>query len=428
MRMIFSPKFFFFSLPTLALLLLGVGCSDVSRSSQESSSVSSGRPVAPPRESLQNLKSQRGSRQILLVGTGCDVSAYTENASKIYQEKDLGSFTVVIAQFDGTEPPKVDSSDACLKMSFPSRDLVSVRKMLALLQEDLQKQLESSGASVSLQNDLPGSCDRVAAIVTKRFPSFAQKAKARCEALKAQQQKEQGSGQDDLQYDSENQQCGVKPDSACSPGMSESQYVAYTMGFVTPSDSAVVGEAKKYATIDDLYTAMQKRPWESDTNLFGCADKFQKPNYYLTTSPTLESNMMCGLAAGDCDDKANAFASLLIASGLFDRSEVRVAMGTVQFGSRPTDIGGHAWTEVYLGDHWIPVDATVGVSCNDNGACTPYQPGFDWDYFNYTTYPVIEYWGWANDQWSYIVSTKQASSGLPAYWKEEAKTAYEAGM
>lgn len=341
------------------------------------------------------------------------------------REKDLGTYAIVIAQFQGSTPPAVSESDACLKMSFPLRDIQSLRAMLTLLQEDFQGELTETNASVMIQDDLPGGCDEVVEQIAKRFPQAAEQARARCEALKERQEGEQQGGGET--YDSTGAQCTVAPDKTCSPGMSSEQYPKYGMSFVTPSDGTVVAEAKKYADVGAMYLAAQKRYWQSDTSLFGCSDKFQKPSYYLATSPTIDSSMACAAAVGDCDDKAVSFASLLIASGFFEPSEVRVAMGTVQFGKRPTDIGGHAWTEVYVGDHWIPVDATFGNVCQDNGTCTTYKDSdfVDWDYFNYVEYPVIEYWGWSNDTMYYISSTKETSANLPAYWKEEAKTIYE---
>lgn len=436
-----------FLVGALGLLLVGAGCAsapqndEVSSGSdaEESDAVASAdeEEAGATREggrmgrrgALQD-KAGAGPRQILLLDSTCDAGTYTDSAENVLREKDLGTYTVVIAQYGESEPPKADGS--CVKMSFPPKDIKSLREMMALLKEQDQQKLEDSGVSVALQQDLPGSCEQVAAEIAKRFPTFAEKALERCKQQQEQQEQEQQEGNDEeLLYDSTAQQCGVKPDSGCSPSMSATEYVQYAMDYITPNDATVIAQASQYEDIGSMYRKMQENPWQSDTSLFGCSDKFQKPAYYLQTSPTISSSMMCGAWVGDCDDKADAFSSMLIASGLFPAEHVRVALGTVQFGKSWNSIGGHAFTEVYIEDekdgHWVVVDAVMGETCYDNGECTSYDENdyIAWDYYNYVEYPVLEYWGWANNELYYIPSSGQGSQGLPAYWKEEAQTMYE---
>ncbi|HBO99632.1 MAG: hypothetical protein UU48_C0006G0038 [Candidatus Uhrbacteria bacterium GW2011_GWF2_41_16] len=439
----------------LLVLFVGVGCVPSSTplqktteneeqkktevvSSQTSSSASSETEISDIttrrgrlRDKLTGMMKNGSPRQILLLDSSCESATYTKEAKEGYREKDLGTFTVIIASFDEGKAPVVDGSDSCLKMSFPARDFASLKKMLNLLSEDLQKTLESSNVSVTIQEDLPGACDKVAEYIARRNPSLAEKAYARCKVLQDKQKQEQDSqeGNDDTLYDGNSISCTVAPDAVCSPGMDTTQYVKYAMGFITPMDASVTSEAARYSDIEAVYQAMQVRPWQSDTSLFGCSDKFQLPKYYLSTSPSITSSMECGMAVGDCEDQADTFSSLLIASGLFDASEVRTALGMVQFGNRPWDVGGHAFTEVYVGDHWFPVDAVFGNTCDEKGNCTNYNADdlIDWDYFNYVEYPVIEYWGWANNEWYYIPSTGEGTAGIPAWWKEESKTTYEVG-
>lgn len=401
-------------------LLLGAGCSGLSTDSTSQ--------TPPPAGTFQGLGSLgNGARQIILVKSECDVSEYTEGAT-VLREKNVGDYTVSIVQYGDIDAPDTDD---CVEMSFAAREVRKLRQMMTLLQEELQSDLEESEVSVSLQDDLPGSCDEVAQQIADRYPQAAERIRARCEQLKEQQQQEQEQGEnEELQYDNDDAQCSVRPATGCSPSMSAAEYVTFSMDYFTPSNQVVQAEAARYSDIDSMYVAMQHRPWQSDSSIFGCSDKFQEPEYYFGTAPQLDTSMMCGMSVGDCDDKANAFGSILVASGLFGADEVRTALGTVKFGNRPSDIGGHAWTEVYLADegHWIPVDAVMGNTCYDSGSCTSYNESdfIDWDYFNYVEYPVLEYWGWSNDTKYYIPSTKEASAGLPAYWKEEAKTVYEA--
>lgn len=53
----------------------------------------------------------------------------------------------------------------------------------------------------------------------------------------------------------------------------------------------------------------------------------------------------------------NTLASLLIASGEYNESSVRVALGYVNFDGVT---GGHAWVEVYEDGACFPLDATMG--------------------------------------------------------------------
>ena len=451
----FSSHFSWLVIPVLSsLFIVGAGCANlpsgspsasINETSPQDSSSTQGKPTDTPSSPTTvsatsgypsgspagtTIADQRfiiGPRQILVIASTCDTKPYTDTAKQIFRQKNLGTYTVILAEYLPLKSaPSVSVSDTCLKMSFPGRDLASLKQMKDLLQADLQTTLETTGVSATIQDDLPGSCEKVADTIAKRFPKAADQAYARCKALKEQQQNQGSQGDSTLVYDSPNAQCTTKPDTTCSPGMTSSDYIKYAMSFVTPTDSLVKTEAAAYKDIGSLYQRMQKRFWQADTTMFGCSDKFQKPNYYLSSSSVLTSNMECGIAGGDCEDKALTTASLLISSGLFKSADVRVAMGTVKFGNKPTDIGGHAWNEVYLGDHWMPLDPTFGNTCDTNGKCTSYTNDqlVAWDHFNYVDYPVLEYWGWSNNEFYYDASTKQGSSNLPAYWKEPGHTIY----
>ncbi|PJA47341.1 hypothetical protein CO172_01950 [Candidatus Uhrbacteria bacterium CG_4_9_14_3_um_filter_36_7] len=352
---------------------------------------------------------------VLLINSSCDSDSYKKQVKEIYRERTIGSYTILVVDASSKL-----QTDACIKMSFAASDLASLREMIRFLQADLQTQLEKTNWRSMVGEDLPGSCEEVVVYVKNKYPRFADRIATRCEALKQQQQGQEEGNKED-QYQNTNAACTIAPDPICSSGMDSSTYIRYAMDFIIPDDQSVISESKTYKSIDELYTFMQIQPWQSDTALFGCADKFQKPNYYLNTSPTLQSSAMCGYRVGDCEDQALTTVSLLIASGLVPEQNVRVAMGMVQSGSRPWEIGGHAWPEIYMDGHWFAMDPTMGSYCDENGKCTILNENqlINWDYFRYVNYPVVEYWGWSNDIYYYITSTGEGTSGLPSFWKEK---------
>ncbi len=59
---------------------------------------------------------------------------------------------------------------------------------------------------------------------------------------------------------------------------------------------------------------------------------------------------------GDCTEHAVLLAAMLRAVGI----PSRIAAGLV-YVDRLKAFGGHMWTEVYVGGHWIPLDATLGA-------------------------------------------------------------------
>ncbi|HAU66131.1 MAG: hypothetical protein UT30_C0002G0043 [Candidatus Uhrbacteria bacterium GW2011_GWF2_39_13] len=365
------------------------------------------------------------NRSVLLLGGECQVETYTDLAQTVYRQKEIGSYSIIIASF---EEDVLSESDSCIKMLFPLTDIESLKSMLALLQSDFQDQLEETEVSLTIQQDLPGTCEEVAAYVAKKFPKSAERAYERCTSIREQEEEQGGEADEDLQNEGNNVACTIVPDSQCSPNMSSEDYVLYAQKFFTPTDSTVIEEASRYSGIEDMYKAMQLRYWVADTEIYGCSDKFALPKDYLAQSPEFTSSPVCEKqsAVGDCDDQASASGSLYEAAAFFGKDNVRTALGMVQFGNSPLDIGGHAWTEVYYEGQWFPVDAVFGNTCYENGRCYSYSESelIDWDYFRYVEYPVIEYWGWSNDKYYYLPATAESSSGLPAYWKEKASTIY----
>ncbi|MBI2473953.1 hypothetical protein HYV70_05380 [Candidatus Uhrbacteria bacterium] len=374
------------------------------------------------KEGLTNILS---NRTVLLLDGQCNIDTYVDLAQTVYRQKDIGSYSILVATF---EEETLSETDSCIKMLFPLTDIESLKSMLALLQSDFQDQLDETEVSLTIQQDLPGTCEEVAEYVAKKFPKSAERAYERCKRIREQAQEQGSESDEELQNEGNNAACTIVPDSECSPNMSSEDYVRYAQNFFTPTDSTVIQEANRYSGIEDMYKAMQMRYWVADTEIYGCSDKFALPKDYFAQSPDFTSSPVCetNSAVGDCDDQASASGSLYEAAALFGKDNVRTALGMVQFGNSPLDIGGHAWTEVYYEGQWFPVDAVFGNTCYEDGRCYSYSESelIDWDYFRYVEYPVIEYWGWSNHKYYYLPATGEASSGLPDYWKEKASTIY----
>lgn len=356
---------------------------------------------------------------VLLISASCDKDIYLQQAEEVFRDQQVGDYIILVGAF--SDPPAIDS---CVVLSFSAQDRSQVKEIAKLLQSDLQKQLQKANWQ-NLKEELPGTCEEIIAYVKQKYPRFADRITKRCEQEQEQQEGESSfEGDETLQYENNNPACSLAPEKTCAPAMDSSEYVRYAMNFVTPTDMTVKAKAGEFSSIDSLYTFAQIQPWQSDTSLFGCADKFQLPSYYLESSPQLESAGLCGYASGDCEDQALDLVSLLLASGLVQEGNVRVALGIIQTGGAPWQVGGHAWPEVYMDGHWFPLDPTFGSYCDENGSCTLYTEDqlIDWDYFRFVMYPVVQYWGWSDKDRYYIPSTGEGSADLPTYWKDPATT------
>lgn len=378
---------------------------------------------------------------------GCDASKYTALAvsntsgdSNLAKEKDLGSYTLLNLLITEENIAKIDpSTDTCIEMAFKRSDKQSLKEMRTLLKEDMQKMLEEGGYGETVY-DLPTNCEDLKENLSDKLSdSELEAVYQKCLEMQENKGSLYEQQQDDMYENTSAEACNAEPAiEGCSPSMTEEQYVKYAMDYITPDNETVNSTASKYTNIASMYKFMQQNHWQSDTTIFGCGDYFQKPESYLNTSPTLNSNMVCEDSAGDCDDQGNAFASMLIASGLYSADEVRVALGYVDFGS---GVGGHLWTEVYMDGIWVPIDAVWGDTCYDNGKCFIYDANdankdgyseddlISYDYFKYIDYPVVEYWGVANNEnyCTYNADSKtwKCSEGAASYWGEGAKTVYD---
>ncbi|KKP37214.1 MAG: hypothetical protein UR28_C0032G0008 [Candidatus Peregrinibacteria bacterium GW2011_GWF2_33_10] len=379
----------------------------------------------------------------------CDTQKYEDlavtNSSgdvKIAKKVDLYTYTLLNLLIPTDSVNKIDKTDMCLKMAFPRSDKKQLASMRKLLKKDMQDLIENTNYDETAY-DLPTDCDELKELLknkvsTDRLDSIYEKCKQKQQDFQSDEQ-----DKEDM-YNTTTATCNISPNiDGCSPKMTEEEYVKYAMNYITPTNQTVIDYAQQFKNLADLYKAYQQNHWQSDKTIFGCGDYFQKPEYYLNSSPTLKSNMICSGnyedKAGDCDDQSNAFTSSIIASGLYKSDEVRIALGNVDFGD---GVGGHEWTEVWMNDHWVVVDPVWGDTCYDNGKCYIYDQndanhdGFSdkdlipYDYFNYVPYNdyIVNYWGVANNQHycTYDTDTKiwSCDSSAPSSWKQSARTAY----
>ncbi|OGJ51688.1 hypothetical protein A2335_00255 [Candidatus Peregrinibacteria bacterium RIFOXYB2_FULL_32_7] len=427
---------FFLTFTLLFTLILAAGC-------KESISENGETDIATRlnQSKIQNIKNdikkteeENAVLYTLLVNNTetCDIESYkalaTTNAegdATLAKEINLITYTLLNQFMTEENIAKLDVNPAeCLVTAFPRTDKIALQSMRQLIKDDMEVMFEERGYD-QIVFDIPTNCEELKTLVEEKFDS--ESAEIAYENCLAKQDQSESSEQDEKEtYDSTNATCNIDPMvKSCSPSMSATEYTKYAMNYITPNNAKVQEVASQYNDIESLYKFMQKNHWQSDTTLFGCDDYFETPEQFLKDSPTFSTNMICEDNTGDCDDQGNTFASLIIASGLYPEDHVRVALGTVKFGRGPMAIGGHLWTEVWTGEFWMPIDATYGDVCYDDGTCYTYENDElgTYDYYKYAEFPVLEYWGVANHKYYY--SFENGEGTAPDYWQEGAKTVYD---
>ncbi|WP_340820354.1 hypothetical protein [Methanolobus sp. WCC4] len=165
---------------------------------------------------------------------------------------------------------------------------------------------------------------------------------------------------------------------------------------------------------DEIYEAAVEWIWVSDSVLHGQQELWLTPTEFLEETPDYDSNPVSGEIVSDCEDQANTLASLLIGSGEYDESDVRVAIGLVNFDG---STGGHAWVEVYEDGEWFPVDATVGPYYDEDSDEVIYPDDYediDFEYFQDEDYSVIELWYYYNNE--YFIDVNSGTNDAPDNW------------
>lgn len=201
---------------------------------------------------------------------------------------------------------------------------------------------------------------------------------------------------------------------------------SYYQSYVTPDDKAVStyleenGLDSKY----EIYEAALSWVWVSDETLNGMEEKWLTPAEFLEDTPDYSENPVSGEQASDCEEQANTLASLLIASGEYNESSVRVAIGEVDFGDVS---GGHAWVEVCEDGSWFPLDATAGPYYDDYSSKLVEVDTSKIDYEEYkdSTYPVVEVWYYYNNE--YFIDMETQNGNAPVSWQKLPES-YERSM
>lgn len=188
--------------------------------------------------------------------------------------------------------------------------------------------------------------------------------------------------------------------------------------YVTPYTDAVQDylDDEDLDDEDEIYEAAVSWIWVSDTVLNGQQEEWLTPSEFLEETPDYDSNPVSCEIASDCEEQANTLASLLIGSGVYDESEVRVAIGLVNFDG---STGGHAWVEVYEDGEWFPVDATVGPYYDSKRSKMVYPEDYediDFYYFQNEDYSVIELWYYYNNE--YYLDMSSGTGDAPDSWND----------
>ncbi|WP_239450976.1 transglutaminase-like domain-containing protein [Methanosarcina horonobensis] len=191
--------------------------------------------------------------------------------------------------------------------------------------------------------------------------------------------------------------------------------------YVTPYTEAVESYLEENDLDDkyEIYEAALSWTWVSDETLNGEEENWLTPTEFLEETPSYSSNPVYGEPASDCEEQANTLASLLIASGEYNESTVRVAIGKVDFGDVS---GGHAWVEVYEDGEWFPLDPTDGPYYDDESSelILADSSEINYDKYSDSIYPVVEIWYYYNNE--YLIDFGTRCGNAPVSWNNIPKS------
>ncbi|WP_256621595.1 transglutaminase domain-containing protein [Methanolobus chelungpuianus] len=194
--------------------------------------------------------------------------------------------------------------------------------------------------------------------------------------------------------------------------------ISYFQEYVTPYDDVITSYLEEEGLEDkySIYQAAVSWIWVSDMTLTGKQETWLYPSQFLYETPSSRTNPVPGAIVSDCEDQANALASLLIASGEYDESTVRVAVGEVSLSGMS---GGHAWVEVYENDDWFPLDPTIGPYYDDEAGCVAGtdESNSDFYYFRDRQYSVKSLWYYYNNE--YFIDMVAGKGNAPDSWKAQ---------
>ncbi len=181
--------------------------------------------------------------------------------------------------------------------------------------------------------------------------------------------------------------------------------------YVTPEADAVVELADSLDGVEEIYAEALSWIWVSEEVLFGVEERWLMPEVLLEESPYLPGNPSPGYVVSDCEDQANALASILIADG-YDVENVRVVLGMVDFDGY---VGGHAWVEVQEEGRWFTLEATMGPYYDEDLGVVVDSIDVPYGYFKYHTYPALEVWYYYNNE--YFLNFEGMVGNAPPSWR-----------
>lgn len=197
----------------------------------------------------------------------------------------------------------------------------------------------------------------------------------------------------------------------------QQQNKSYYQSYVTPYADSVESYLEENDLDDkyEIYEAALSWTWVSDETLNGVEEKWFTPTEFLEETPTYSTNPDYGNPVSDCEEQANTLVSLLIASGEYNESTARVAVGKVDFGNTS---GGHAWVEVCENGEWFPLDPTYGSYYDDESCELVSVDTSDIDYDEYLTskYPAVEVWYYYNNK--YFTEVGNGNGNAPVSWNK----------
>ncbi len=188
--------------------------------------------------------------------------------------------------------------------------------------------------------------------------------------------------------------------------------------FVTPEAKTVKSLSSSLNGMQEIYTESLHWVWISDELLFGEDEQWLYPSEFLKNTANYPTNPT-GKTASDCEEQANALASVLIANG-YSSENIRVVLGLVDFDGT---VGGHAWVQVYENNNWLDIEATMGDYYDEStGEIILLRSDISYTYFKYHEYPSKEIWYYYNHEY-YLIPNKKGNA--PSHWLERSKTQLE---
>ena len=194
------------------------------------------------------------------------------------------------------------------------------------------------------------------------------------------------------------------------PQGKQSRYQA----FITPDNADIVSLAGSLPENPvAIYGESVTWTWVSEETLNGVAEKWLKPNEFISGTPTYPNNPLPGEIVSDCSEQANTLVSLMRAKEV-PAENIRAVLGLVNFSG---ETGGHVWVEYWNGQRWIALDATSGPYWDDAAGKKVDSRGIAFNYFAAHEYPSLEIWGYYNDVYYY--DPRSGEGNPPQKWKTQ---------